>query len=157
MNHLLETKNGKTGGKKKFFNSDIPFNIVTGVILTFVAIIYILPLLYIVNASFSSAEAIFSGKMLFIPKGVNIEGYKLVFQYDSFWRSYLNTIFYCILALIIAIPFTVMAAYPLSLSLIHILWKELCQRIAGIAPGNRSLYASTSAGVKGVSWSWFQE
>ena len=114
MNHLLETKNGKTGGKKKFFNSDIPFNIVTGVILTFVAIIYILPLLYIVNASFSSAEAIFSGKMLFIPKGVNIEGYKLVFQYDSFWRSYLNTIFYCILALIIAIPFTVMAAYPLS-------------------------------------------
>lgn len=94
MNHLLETKNGKTGGKKKFFNSDIPFNIVTGVILTFVAIIYILPLLYIVNASFSSAEAIFSGKMLFIPKGVNIEGYKLVFQYDSFWRSYLNTIFY---------------------------------------------------------------
>lgn len=102
------------GQKKKFFNSDLPFNIVTGVLLVLVAIIYILPLLYIVNASFSSADAIFSGKMLFIPKGFNVEGYKLVFQYANFWRSYLNTILYCALALVVAIPFTVMAAYPLS-------------------------------------------
>ena len=115
MNHLLEKQHdGAVRRRGKLFNSDLPFNLVTGILLTLITVVYILPLLYIVNASFSSAEAIFSGKMLFLPKGLNIEGYKLIFQYNSFWRSYLNTILYCLLALVIAIPFTVMAAYPLS-------------------------------------------
>ena len=100
--------------KRRFFNSDIPFNIVTGVILVLVTAVWIIPLLYVVCGSFSSAEAIFSGKMLFWPHGLNVLGYKLVFQYGMFWRSYLNTVLYCALALAIAIPLTVMAAYPLS-------------------------------------------
>lgn len=102
--------------KKKRFNSDVPFNIVTGVLLVLVYVLYILPLLYVVCASFSSATHIFSGEMLFFPRGLNIEGYKLVFQYNYFWMGYLNTIFYCLLALVVAIPFTVLAAYPLSRS-----------------------------------------
>lgn len=100
--------------KRRFFNSDIPFNIVTGVILVLVTAVWIIPLLYVVCGSFSSAAAIFSGKMLFWPHGLNVLGYKLVFQYGMFWRSYLNTVLYCALALAIAIPLTVMAAYPLS-------------------------------------------
>ncbi len=100
--------------KRRFFNSDIPFNLVTGLILVFVTVVWIIPLLYVVCGSFSSADAIFSGDMLFWPHGFNVYGYMLVFQYGMFWRSYLNTILYCLLALVIAIPFTVMAAYPLS-------------------------------------------
>ena len=99
---------------KRLLNSDIPFNIITGAFLALVAAVWIIPLLYIACGSFSSADAIFSGDMLFWPHGFNVYGYMLVFQYTMFWRSYLNTIMYCALALAIAIPLTVMAAYPLS-------------------------------------------
>lgn len=99
---------------KKRFNSDIPYNVVVGILMVVVAFIYVVPLLYVLCASFSSADAIFSGKMLFIPKGIHLKGYAAIFSHNDFWRSYLNTILYCALAVVIAIPLTVMAAYPLS-------------------------------------------
>ncbi len=50
--------------KKKFYNSDMFFNIVLAMLIVVIIVVYIVPLLYIVNASLSSAEAIFSGRML---------------------------------------------------------------------------------------------
>lgn len=99
---------------KNYYNSDIVYNGVLVILIAVIAIIYIVPLLYIINASLSSAQGIFSGKMLFIPKGINFKGYKSVFEHRDFWRSFLNSILYCGMALVITIPVTVMAAYPLS-------------------------------------------
>lgn len=99
---------------KKSFNSDIPFIVIVSILMTVVAFVYIVPLLYIISGSFSSANAIFSGKMLFIPEGFHLKGYAAIFAHNDFWRSFFNTILYCGLAVIIAVPLTVMAAYPLS-------------------------------------------
>lgn len=100
--------------KKKFYNSDIIYNVVLAALIAVIIMVYTVPLLYIVNASLSSADAIFSGKMLIVPKNINLKGYAAVFGHRDFWRSFFNSVTYCALALLITIPVTVMAAYPLS-------------------------------------------
>jgi putative aldouronate transport system permease protein len=98
----------------KHFNSDLAFNLIVGTLLTFVTIMLIIPLLYVVNASFSDADFIFSGNMLWLPGKFNIEGYKLIFSNKDLVRGFSNSVFYSILAVVVSVPFTVMAAYPLS-------------------------------------------
>ena len=99
---------------KRAFNADIPYNVVVGLLMLLAICLYVIPILYVINASFSSAEAIYSGNMLFVPRGFTFAGYKTIFVYKGFLRSYLNSIIYCALAVAIAVPLTVMAAYPLS-------------------------------------------
>ncbi|GHV02296.1 sugar ABC transporter permease [Clostridia bacterium] len=100
--------------RKMRFNSDVPFNAVVWTLMVVIMLLWLIPLLYVFSAAFSSADAILSGDMLFIPRGWNIEGFKLIFQYDGFGRSYLNTILYCMLTLAVSMPLTLCAAYPLS-------------------------------------------
>ena len=49
---------------------------------------------YILIVSISSAEYINAGAVKFIPKGINFDAYKIVFQNEKIWRAYLNTFIY---------------------------------------------------------------
>lgn len=99
---------------KKYFNSNVPFNLISGGLLIFATVVWIIPLLYVINASFSDAEAVFSGKMLWTPSNFNLDGYKLILENEDLVRSFFNSVWYCFLAVLVSVPFTVMAAYPLS-------------------------------------------
>lgn len=83
-----------------------------GLFLLFFLILY--PLVYIVSASFSSAQAVVRGQVWLYPVDPSLEGYKAVFQNKQIWRSYANSIFYMVLGTAISLVLTVMAAYPLS-------------------------------------------
>jgi putative aldouronate transport system permease protein len=80
--------------------------------LIFIIIAY--PLYFIVIASFSNAQYVSQGKVVFLPKGVSLYGYKKIFEDSRIWLGYKNTIVYTLGGTLINILFTLPAAYALS-------------------------------------------
>lgn len=84
-------------------------------LLMFLLILIILyPLIYVVSSSFSSGEAVSTGKVLLWPVEFSLQGYKAVFAYQQVWVGYRNTIFYTVVGTLLNLMLTIMAAYPLS-------------------------------------------
>lgn len=94
--------------------SDKIFDVINTLFLIFCVIMIIYPLIYIVSASFSSVQAVTSGKVWLWPVDISLAGYKAVINYPGIWTGYLNSIFYTVLGTTINIILTVLAAYPLS-------------------------------------------
>lgn len=83
-------------------------------VITLLMLLVLYPLIYIVSASFSSADAITSGKMWLWPVNVTTIGYRYVLQYDAIWLGYRNTIFYTFFGTLINVVMTMTCAYGLS-------------------------------------------
>lgn len=98
----------------KLTGSDKVFNIFVYLFLTIALIIVAYPLIYIVSASISDPFAVNSGKMLLFPKGITFEGYQTIFENQTLWRGYANTIFYTVLGTSINLFVTIPAGYALS-------------------------------------------
>ena len=90
------------------------FYITAYAIVTLLALIVLYPLIYIVSASFSSAAAVSTGKVILWPVEFSVEGYKRVFMDDSIWSAYGNTIFYTVVGTFINVAMTLICAYPLA-------------------------------------------
>ncbi len=90
------------------------FDAVVMFIVSFVFIIMLYPLIYIVSASFSSARAVSTGQVFLWPVDPSLEGYKAVFENKDILGGYINTIFYTVFGTFINIAVTMMAAYPLA-------------------------------------------
>lgn len=98
----------------KSSGSDRVFDIVISTIGALLILIVACPLMFVLAASFSDPDLVLRGKVLFIPKGITFEPYKMVFENARIWRSYANTIFYTVVGTCINIVMTILAAYPLS-------------------------------------------
>lgn len=94
--------------------SDKALNIFVTTLVTIWTLILLYPLIYIVSSSFSSGDAVTSGKVLLLPVDVSIMGYKLVFQNKLVWSGYANTIFFSIACTLINLVYTILIAYVLS-------------------------------------------
>ncbi len=93
---------------------DLIFDIVCYTILTILGLMVLYPLYFIVISSFSDPLQIFAGKVVFLPKGLNIDGYIRIFNDDSILVGYRNSIVYTILGTILSVFLTISVAYPLS-------------------------------------------
>ena len=71
--------------------SDNTFNTVLLVIVTIWMLIVLYPIIYVVSSSFSSGEAVSTGKVLLWPVDFSLVGYELVMQNSSVWTGYANT------------------------------------------------------------------
>ncbi|MBR6270573.1 MAG: carbohydrate ABC transporter permease [Lachnospiraceae bacterium] len=100
--------------KKKKINSDNVFNMVLVALVVLWVLIVIYPLIYVVSSSFSSGNAIATGKVILWPVDFNIEGYKIVFSHKAIWQAYGNTLFYTVVGSLISLVVTMFMAYPLS-------------------------------------------
>ena len=94
--------------------SDKIFLIFVYTLLSVVFILTIYPLIFVLSASFSSGQAIFSGKVLLWPVNPSIEGYLAVFRTGDVFVGFRNSIFYTVAGTAINIILTLLAAYPLS-------------------------------------------
>ncbi len=77
-------------------------------------LIILLPLINIVACSFSSVEAVQTGRVTLWPVSPSLDGYKAVFEYPGILRSYANTFYYTILGTAINLVMTMCCAYALS-------------------------------------------
>jgi len=83
-------------------------------LLVIVTIIILLPLIYIVSASFSSAEAVIAGRVTLWPVDFSLLGYQTIFEHSKVWNGFANSLFYTFFGTIFNVVMTIIAAYPLS-------------------------------------------
>lgn len=104
MNQLLKRKS----------KGDLWFDIINYVMLTIVMLLVLFPLYFVLIASLSDPNLIYSGEVWFFPKGFTLDGYGRIFSYSSIWIGYANSILYASLGTLIGVAVTVCAAYPLA-------------------------------------------
>ena len=69
---------------------------------------------FVVIASVSDPNRVASGEVLFLPKGITLEGFKYIFRDKRIWTGYRNTILYTTVGTMIGLFITIPAGYALS-------------------------------------------
>lgn len=100
--------------KQKTKKGDRVFDVINYLLLGIFALIVVYPLYFVVIASISDPTLVNSGQVLFYPKQITFEGYRLIFERDEIWRSYANTIQYTVFGTLLGVTVTMMVAYCLS-------------------------------------------
>ena len=91
--------------------SDRAFNVILTIISTIWLLIVAYPCIYVLSSSFSSGNAVASGKVLLWPVDLSLTGYELVFRYRMIWVGYANTLLYAGLGSILHVLMTIFAAF----------------------------------------------
>lgn len=94
--------------------SDIAFDILNFAFLGFFTLLILYPLYFILIASVSDPDRIFTGSVWLWPSGVTFDGYRRIFSDPQIWIGYRNSILYASVSAIISTVLVIMAAYPLS-------------------------------------------
>ena len=93
---------------------DRVFMFFNGAILLVITVIILLPLIFIVSASFSSSEAVIAGRVSLWPVDFSLQGYQTIFEHKKVWDGFANSLFYTFFGTIFNVFMTIIAAYPLS-------------------------------------------
>ena len=96
--------------RKKITLFDIGVHVIAG----FLLLIVLYPLIVVLSSSVSDPALVATGKVILLPKGLNLEGYKAVFKNPDIMIGYANTIFYTVVGTIINLIVTVPAGYALT-------------------------------------------
>lgn len=107
-------KQNKKSKQIRLGMSDRMFDIVVTSIVTVFIISILYPLIYVVSSSFSSGIAVSEGRVLLWPVEFTIAGYQTVFNNQSVWLGYANTIFYTVGKTILGLIYGILVAYVLS-------------------------------------------
>ena len=100
----------------KCTSGDKIFYVVISLILTGFFLMVLYPCVFVFSASFSSAQAILSGKVVLFPVGFNLEGYRTVFNTSTVWIGFRNSILYTTASILLSVAMTMTTAYCLSRS-----------------------------------------
>ena len=99
---------------KRKSRGDQVFGIVNGVLLAIMAFLVLYPLYFSLIASFSSPNAVYQGRVIFLPADITLQGYEKIFTDPSIWTSYLNSIVYTLVGTLCNLVFTIPLAFALS-------------------------------------------
>ena len=111
MAHLVTEK---TVSRIKLSGADRTLVIINGILLFLFTIIELYPLIFVLSASISDPDAVANGEMILWPVGLDLGGYKFIFDYKAIWSGYANTIFYTVLGTLVNLFLTLPAGYALS-------------------------------------------
>ena len=98
--------------RKSKIQGDFRFDVVNMIVLGLITLLFFYPMYLCLISAVSSPEEVYAGRVLLLPKGFNSEGFQRVIENDSLWRGYLNTIFYTVLCINLALTMT--GAFVLS-------------------------------------------
>ena len=98
----------------KILHSDLAFDIIVNAIGVVIVLIVLVPLIFVIAASFSDPDLVIRGEVLLWPKGFTTEAYTMVFENEDIWRGFVNSCFYTVAGTAISVVLTILAAYPLS-------------------------------------------
>lgn len=82
--------------------------------LTFVLLVVLYPLVYVVSSSFSDPLAVSSGRVWLFPVDFSLRGYQVALQNPQLITGYANSIFYSFFGMLIHVTLIISVAYPLS-------------------------------------------
>ena len=90
------------------------FSGVAYTITALLTIVVLLPMIYVVSASFSTGAAVTAGQVWLWPVDFTLYNYQAVLRYKTVWIGYRNTILYTVVGTAINIAVTMACAYPLA-------------------------------------------
>ena len=90
------------------------FTVINIIIILVIVFITLYPFINIIAQSFSSEAYIRSGQVNLIPRGFNVETYRLIMSDSTFWINYRNTVAYTVVATAISMVLTTTFAYALA-------------------------------------------
>ena len=93
---------------------DVIFSGVAYTITALLTIVVLLPMIYVVSASFSTGAAVTAGQVWLWPVDFTLYNYQAVLRYKTVWIGYRNTILYTVVGTAINIAVTMACAYPLA-------------------------------------------
>ena len=99
--------------RKSTINSsrgDRVFTVVNYIFLTLLSLLVLYPLIYVLSSSFSSPQAVTTGKVWLYPVETTLVGYKQVFKNPNVLRGYWNSI----VLTVVSLGSRVALAYALS-------------------------------------------
>lgn len=99
---------------KNLSKSDKAITLVGNILLAVLVLVIIVPLIYIVVASFMDPVELSNKGISFDFSKWSLQGYTRVFQDDMILRGFINSILYSTGFAVISVAVTLMAAYPLS-------------------------------------------
>ena len=99
---------------KKRSAGDRFFYIVNAIFLTFLAIVILYPVYFIIIASISDPDAVLGGQVFLYPVKITFEGFEKILHRSDIWRGYLNTIWYTLVTVILSLFVTIPAGWALS-------------------------------------------
>ena len=94
--------------------ADRVYYAISGVVLGVLLLLVAYPILFVLSASFSSGNAVATGKVLLWPVEFSLEGYRAVFRNPNIVQAFGNTILYTVAGTAINVAMVMIAAYPLS-------------------------------------------
>lgn len=100
--------------KVKMSGADKIFTIINGIIMLLICIVIVYPLYYVVIASITDPVIVNSGRPLFYPEKLYLDGFKTTLAYKPLWTAYGNTILYTVIGTIVSLIATIPAGYALS-------------------------------------------
>ena len=99
---------------KKYSSGDKIFTILLHIFLLLALLIVLLPLMYVVSASFSDPQAVIRNEVWLFPVRPTLRGYEAVFRNKNILTGFYNSFIYLIVGTTVNIVMTVLCAYPLS-------------------------------------------
>lgn len=99
---------------KSMGKRDLIFLTIVHVSVIAISAVILYALWFVVIASVSDPNRVASGEVLFLPKGITLEGFKYIFRDKRIWTGYRNTILYTTVGTMIGLFITIPAGYALS-------------------------------------------
>lgn len=99
---------------KKRSAGDRFFYTVNAIFLTFLAIVILYPVYFILIASISDPDAVLGGEVFLYPVKITFEGFEKILHRSDIWRGYLNTLWYTLVTVILSLFVTIPAGWALS-------------------------------------------
>ena len=93
---------------------DRVFLIAIYILLAVAVIVVVVPLMYIVASSFSSPQAVSSGRVYLWPVEFSVRGYQVALSNPQIVTGYVNSLIYTVAGTLISTTLTIAVAYPLS-------------------------------------------
>ena len=100
---------------KRAWDTDRRFYLFNNILLSLFLITVLIPVIYVIAASFSDSAAVVSGKVFLWPVEPTLAGYEGVFRKPDVVTGFLNSAMYLIIEGIIGVTMTILAAFPLSI------------------------------------------
>ncbi len=93
---------------------DRMFDIFNVIFFSFMVILVMYPIYFMVIASISNPDQVYVGNVWLWPKELTMAGYQRIFEYDRIWLGYRNTILYAVVGTTINVVLTITGGYALS-------------------------------------------
>lgn len=90
------------------------FYIIIGLLLTVCLVLVLYPCIFVLSASFSSGVAVSSGKVVFLPVDISLDGYRAVFSNQNVISGFYNSVIYTAGGTVLNIVVTMICAYCMS-------------------------------------------